>query len=324
MRVLFAAMQWDYGLEERGPSFEMTNLCDALRRMENVEVRTFDFMAAHAAGGHSLVAKRLRALTEEWKPQLLFTVLFRDEVPPDILVELRDRPGIITFNWFCDDHWRFEDFTSRYAPLFNACSTTAPSALRKYAKLGVDSVIKTQWGCNHHVYRPSRRPERFDVTFVGMRHGNRRQVIDDLRSRNLAVEVWGWGWESGRLNQAEMIATFSESRINLNLSNASVPGRHRWWRGRKWMDQIKGRNFEIPGCRGFQLSGKAQDLESYFEPGREIVTFENVDDLHEKIERYLRDDKQRQAIAEAGYRRTVSEHTYEHRFKAIFDRLGLS
>ena len=59
-----------------------------------------------------------------------------------------------------------------------------------------------------------------------------------------------------------MIEVFSRSRINLNLSNASNP----WWRRwRRRRDQIKGRNFEVPGCGGFLLTQPADDLERYFE-----------------------------------------------------------
>jgi spore maturation protein CgeB len=328
MKVLFAAMQWDYGFKERGPSFELTNLFDAMRRMDGLEVRLFDFMELHQSGGPDLVSRELVRTVDDWKPDLLFAVLFTDEVPQDVLAELRDRPGLTTFNWFCDDHWRFDDFTSVYAPLFNACSTTARSALPKYQVIGYDAVIKTQWACNQHLYRPTVGPLRYDVTFVGQPHGNRRQVIEQLSKRTVPIQTWGQGWEAGRLEQEDMVATFSDSRINLNLSNSSVPS-NRWRRflGRghqTYGDQIKGRNFEIPSCGGFQLSGASEDLESYFEPDREIVIFHDDDELAAAIERYLADEPARAAIAAAGYRRAIHEHTYAHRFREIFSTLGLS
>lgn len=319
-------MKWDYGFPERGLSFEHTNLYDALINMEGLDVRHFDFMALFKEGGQERVASELRVAVDDYRPDLVFAVLFTDEVPAEVLAELRDRPGLFTFNWFCDDHWRFEDFTSRYAPLFNACSTTAQSALPKYEALGYTNVIKTQWGCNHHLYKPTGRPPRFDVTFVGQPHGNRREVLAKLSRATVPVSSWGQGWEAGRLSQQEMIEVFAESRINLNLSNASV--RKSSWR--RWLrrdtaygDQIKGRNFEIPGCGGFQLSGTSEDLETYFEPDGEIVIFRNDEELADAVTCYLADEPRRAAIAEAGYRRVLAEHTYAHRFTEIFRILGL-
>ena len=89
------------------------------------------------------------------------------------------------------------------------------------------------------------------------------------------------------------------------------------------LEQIKGRTFEIPGCGGFQLSGWADDIESYFEPDREIVLFHTIDELIEESRRYLGDAHRRQAIAEAGHRRVVAEHTYERRFEAILREIGM-
>ena len=43
----------------------------------------------------------------------------------------------------------------------------------------------------------------------------------------------------------------------------------------------------------------------------------------EKIKYYLANDDERIAIAQAGYERTVEEHTYEKRFNDLFVQMGL-
>ena len=166
-----------------------------------------------------------------------------------------------------------------------------------------------------------------------------------------------------------MIRIFNQSRINLNLSNASIPIGHSQsfpttlgrlvysslddvpFRGRfksalrnhlyriavsrvtlsqsseahgRYREQIKGRNFEVPGCGGFLMSSEVEDLESYYDIGKEVVCFEDLKDLVDLAQYYLHHDDQRKSIASAGYKRTIEEHTYAHRFKAIFDRIGLS
>jgi spore maturation protein CgeB len=58
------------------------------------------------------------------------------------------------------------------------------------------------------------------------------------------------------------------------------------------------------------LTETAPNLADLFSPGREVVTYESEDDLVEKIEHYLEHDDERIAIAAAGQRRTLGEHTY--------------
>ena len=88
-------------------------------------------------------------------------------------------------------------------------------------------------------------------------------------------------------------------------------------------DQIKGRNFEIPGCGGFLLTGRADDLERYYRPGLEVACFDTPEDLVEKTIYYLEHDDERARIAERGYERTLREHTYVHRFAEIFGTIGV-
>ena len=89
-------------------------------------------------------------------------------------------------------------------------------------------------------------------------------------------------------------------------------------------EQIKGRNFEVPGCGGFLLTSNADDLEMYYEPDQELVCFDGISDLTDKIKYYLAHEDERAAIAQRGYERTLRDHTYARRFEEIFKRIGLS
>jgi spore maturation protein CgeB len=363
VRVLYVAMKFDYGDPSRGPGFEHWNFFDALARMGH-DIVYFDFMTLLDRLGQDGMNRRLVEVARAEKPDVAFFVLFKEEFLPERLRELRD--VCPTVNWFCDDHWRFDDFSRRWAPFFDCAVTTAASAVPRYAAAGIDNVVRSQWACNHWLYRrlPDAVPCR-DVTFVGQPHGDRPRVIKALRRAGIAVETWGHGWPGGRLGQDAMIRVFNESRINLNLSNASVVGaggllglrrlassaRAAWRAGeadpasraagafaaaraaaassaeagrRAREEQIKGRNFEIPGCGGFVLSGEVCGIEEYYTPGSEVVTFRNTRGLIEKIRHYLSHEAERAAIAEAGRRRTLAEHTYAHRFAAIFSHMRLS
>lgn len=359
-------MRYDYGDPRRGLGFEHYNFYDSLRNMGH-EILYFDYMSLLQKLGKDGMNRRLLEVVRQKEPNLLFSVLFTDQFEPGTFREITERTETTTLNWFCDDHWRFDNYSCHWAPLFDWVITTARSAVPKYEEMGLARFIKSQWACNHFLYRPLGLPLTHDVAFVGQPHGDRRSVIERLRKRGLSVEARGHGWESGRLSQEEMIRLFNQSRVNLNLSNASMvatgpgpeplPGSSsvsrvllRLPKGSSlvglaskvssrlrrpavsaskpeqqpaYSQQIKGRNFEVPGCGGFLLTNPAEDLDSYYVCGKEIAVFETPDELVEKAEYFLRHEAERRAIAEAGLRRTLAEHTYVHRFDDIFRRIGL-
>jgi spore maturation protein CgeB len=90
-----------------------------------------------------------------------------------------------------------------------------------------------------------------------------------------------------------------------------------------YSDQIKGRNFEVPGCGGFMLTGMAENLGQYYEIGKEVACFDDRHDLIDKVRYYLKHEDEREAIAQAGYERTMRDHTYPRRFSEIFEQLGM-
>jgi spore maturation protein CgeB len=340
-------MKHDYGKPERGFSFEHWNFYDSLARMGH-DILYFDFMTLYQERGRAWMNRRLLDVARAESADMLFCVLFADELDPEVMRRVSSETSTVTVNWFCDDHWRFENFSRRWAPNFDYVVTTASSAVPKYEAIGYLNVIKSQWACNHRLYRKLGLPPRYDVTFIGQPHGNRRAVIEAIRSAGIDVRTWGTGWDSQRLDQDAMIRVMNESRITLNLSNASKPQRDVRSLARagvnfaralsrkrdgcaappfaasaQFAEQIKARNFEAPGCGAFLLTGKADDIERYYDLEREIATFDGVDELVAQIHYFLAHDDERQQIADAGHARTVREHTYDHRFADIFARTGL-
>jgi spore maturation protein CgeB len=61
----------------------------------------------------------------------------------------------------------------------------------------------------------------------------------------------------------------------------------------------------------------------FFEVGKEIETWHTVRELVEKIRYYLNHEAERLAIAEAGRQRALTSQTWAHRFRSLFDALGL-
>ena len=330
MRVLYVAMADDYGDPARGPSFEETNFRSALEGMGH-EVIPFDFKARERAVGAKAMREELRRAAAQ-PVDVAFFCLFTDELDVPTIEEVRRRSGAPAVNWFADDHWRFDSFTRHMAPAFDLAVTTDADSLPKYHAAGIDNVHLSQWACNKHAYRRATTELEHEVTFVGQPYGTRAALVEQIRQAGHRVEAWGHGWPSGRLDHEGMVRVFASSRVNLNLSNASTPPNTLRVRVGRWLGrgpkgpppkQIKGRNFEVPGCGGFLLTERVPHLERYFELDREVAVYEDEHDLVERVGYWLSHEHERAAVAEAGYRRVLSEHTYDHRFEAIFRALGL-
>jgi spore maturation protein CgeB len=331
MRILYIAMRHEYGDPGRGLSFEETNFRSSLEGMGH-SLTTFDFMERAARDGVAGMRRDLIALAAEAKPDLAFFFLFTDQLDTRTIEAVGELGGCPTVNWFADDHWRFEDFTRHMAPAFDLAVTTDPDAVARYGLLANTRVHLSQWACNRYAYGRVTSELRHDVTFVGQPHGDRRRTMAALQESGFPVECWGFGWPSGPIEHAAMVEVFASSRINLSPSNSSeVPGLKARLRRLAHFrpppprpPQIKGRNFEVPGCGGFLLTERVPHLERYFELDREVAVFDGTDDLLEKVRYWLEHDEERQAVADAGYRRVMAEHTYDHRFAAIFRELGLA
>jgi len=352
MKILYVAMRYDYGKPEKGFSFEHFNFYDSLVKMNSGEhdVIYFAFDEVMRDGGRDKMNEKLLETVYRERPDVCFFMLFTDEIKKKTIKEISKKGNTVTYNWFLDDHWRFSIYSKYWAPLFDWVSTTDSEAVNKYEKIGYKNVIKTQWACNHFTYKRTGSEVRHDVTFVGQPHGDRKKVIEEITRAGVPVECWGVGWPNGRIEQDEMIKLFSESKINLNLTMSSgllrlepiakiflnrrandtyqIRNPISWpanvvsW-ARERGEQIKGRNFEVPGSGGFLLTSDADNLTDYFEDGKEIVIFKDTEDLIDKAEYYLLHEEERAAIAQAGYQRTLGEHTYEKRFNDIFMEMGL-
>jgi spore maturation protein CgeB len=329
-KLLAVILKNDYGDPRSGLSYEYNYFYRTLEGMFTA-CRLFDY-SPYLERTVDLQADVLAA-AEEFRPDVVFFVLFQDQFAEETLDRLKER--YLTVNWFCDDQWRFEDFSRRYCRHFSYVVTTDRYALKKYRDAGFDNAILSQWATRDVRAVSDRNPGSYgrDVSFVGMSNAYRRWLIRELEKRGVEIECYGTGWPRGRVPYEEVEVVFQSSKINLNISNSRshdvrylLSGYSAWRDYRstpKVKEQIKGRHFEIPACGGFQLTNYVEFLEDYFRIGEEIAIYNVLDDLVDKIRFYLDRESLRQEIARAGNERTRREHTYEKRFQEIFRAMGV-
>ncbi|CEG13821.1 conserved hypothetical protein [groundwater metagenome] len=77
------------------------------------------------------------------------------------------------------------------------------------------------------------------------------------------------------------------------------------------------RLFEATGMGAFLITDYKENLNDLFRIGKEIETYTDTKELIKKIQYYLDNEDERKKIAEAGQRRTLTDHTYEKRMKEL-------
>lgn len=120
------------------------------------------------------------------------------------------------------------------------------------------------------------------------------------------------------LSDEDLVKMYSRSRISLGFSSCGDTHRS----GERIL-QVRLRDFEVPMSGAFYMVEYMEELEEFFEIGKEVVCYQDKNDLAEKIRYYLKHSSEREKIRQAGYRRAMSEHTWQKRFKKIFKEIDL-
>lgn len=266
---------------------------------------------------------------------LLFTYFYDACVLPACIEEIRSL-GILTVNWYCNGSYQLH-LVSEIAPHYDWCLVPERNRLADYRALGARPLY-CQEAANPNIYRSFDLLREFDVTFVGYAYGDRLAYVRHLVEQGIAIRVWGHRWqeEAGGLgwdrnpaiprdlcghvlSDDELVRMYSRSTINLGFSGCADTDRQ----GQRVV-QVRLRDFEIPMSGGFYMVEYMEELEEFFDIGKEIVCYTDAQDLADKIKYYLGNDRQRDVIRRAGCERCRRDHTWQKRFETVFQEMGLS
>jgi len=312
MRVLCVLGRHQYGAPSRGVSTEYASFLPALQNIGHHVIHLESQDRTTYSNFRDLNQALLKSVNE-FRPKIIFVVQRDYEIWTETLERISQTSDSITVCWTTDDSWKYREISRFIGKYYDVITTTYPSCVDRYHKDGIANVVLTQWAANSAYLQPPKASEQcaYKVSFVGAAHGNRTRFIEDLESAGVHVECFGHGWPNGSVPAEQIPFIMRDSVISLNFANtpALKPGG----------SQIKARNFEVPGAGGFLLTEYVPGLEKYYMNNHEITTFSSVAELITKIKYYTENTKERDAIALAGYERTVSEHTYEQRMRSVLD-----
>jgi spore maturation protein CgeB len=159
---------------------------------------------------------------------------------------------------------------------------------------------------------------RCDIAMIGNLHSFRVPLLEMINDFDL--KIYGtegpWWLNTDRLinNYTGNFLAYQDKAKGIKYAKISL--------NTLYFGEIEGvnvRTFEIAGTGGFQMVQYKPGIHDLFEVGKEIVTYESIEDLREKINYYLENENERKLIAEGGQIRAWKDHYYEKRLERLIN-----
>jgi spore maturation protein CgeB len=255
--------------------------------------------------------KTYSEIIETFKPDLIFCIMTGDagiaplEPWQDILNETKTG-RTKTFNWFCDDTWRYDNFSKNACHYFNACSTPEKSRVADYKKDGYNNIIVANWHANSKFYEAKAyEDKKTDISFIGYLTTKRKSFFNRV---DFPITFL-----SG-ITQEELFDAHTTTKIGINLSHNDNDTQGK--------TQMKQRMFEVPAGGGMLLTQYHEGIEDYYKIDSEIVTFKDADEFCKKAKFLMDNPNVSKNIAERGYRRFIREHDSSVRLNQVLQEIG--
>lgn len=267
--------------------------------------------------------EQLLALLDKEKPDVFFSIYGRTQTAQTI--EAIKKRNILTVSWWLNDPFEL-GFQLAPASHYDYYFSNSLYTQDTYRSKGVNNIHFLPVGIDTNTHKPAidrQQNKLYEVLFAGDFHPVREKILATLVRNNIPVSIMGpWNKKSMQENDLlsphfirkrcffspqEMVQAFQQSKIVLNI--------HSWLGSYDY--GTNPRLFETNGCAVFQISDTKKEIPLLFEPNKEIVLYNNTEELTAQITYYLQHNDKREQIAQAGYLRAIQEHTYLKRMEQM-------
>lgn len=324
MRIL-AASSYFYYNDTRGIEPQFYYLFKIPEAMGH-EVGFFDFHTAARIGvGH--MRRLFLTILRGGKFDAVFIATHKDEFDEETLAEARKLSAIVA--WNSDDEWRWDNYSSKQASWYTWMVTNSPDVFAR-EKAKHPNLLHAQWACTG-LWNGEGVAKDVDFSFAGMIYGSRREQVAVLNQR-AGLAAFGMGAHELKLPEDPRLpADLRDAKLQTTIHFDKINSL--WNRSRISFTpldssdgtsrQIKSRVFDMGLSRTLMLAHRAPHLDTYYEPGKEYVPFDSLEDCAEKARWYLAHEAERRAIGEAYAKRTRAEHMWEQRIAGVLKAAGL-
>lgn len=280
----------------------------------------------------SKISNQLLNLCVKEKPAVL--LIFKGmEIQPNILKKIKEQ-GVFLINYNLDHPFEFFSRGSGNNNVLNSLSIydlhiTYSSQIENEILQRFPS-FKTAvlpFGYNENNGNKLSPIEEFEevnsVCFVGNPDENRVNLIKKIASNNIEIHVYGHNWETyfsevgeylkvfPPIYKDDYIKTLQKYRIQLNIFRPHNKFSHNM------------RSFEVPAVGGIMLAPLTPEHVGFFEQGKEVFYYTNMDSLINQIKKILtlKKDQVYSIRMNAVSRSVQSNYSYSERANQLLDIL---
>lgn len=265
--------------------------------------------------GKEKTQNKILKIFEEEKPDyfFMFDSLFYDLNIPELLTKMRLlSPKTKSVFLSGDDDFNFD--STRYLALFFDYHF---ALLENFIPLFRKDGLRTSFIIQTTPFKDFTNKKVYDVTFIGTPKADRREMLEYLLKNNVNLRIFGYNWGNypslkevygGILSPEDYPITTEQTKINLCFSK-NMSG----------ITNMKGRFLEISNCKAFTLVEYFPYLSELFKEGKEIIFFKTKEELLKKIEYYLNNEKEREEIALAAYKKVTSKFNFENKIMSFIE-----
>ncbi|MGZ4357704.1 MAG: glycosyltransferase family protein [Gaiellaceae bacterium] len=263
-------------------------------------------------------AELVLAQAEWFQPDVVY-VQNLGALSPETLEALRDRSRLLVGQIASEPPGREQ------LEQFDLILTSFPHFADRFRNLGIASEY-FRIGFDPRVLdRLGPTDRKYGAVFVGalgrLQHARGNDLLERAAERT-AIEFWGYAADDRPPDSAlmrhyhgeawgiDMFRVLGESRIAVNR-HIDV--------AEDYANNM--RLYEATGVGALLLTDAKQNLGELFADG-EVVAYHGEDELVQMIDYYLAHEDERRAVADAGQRRTLTDHTYAVRMKELAEILG--
>ncbi len=261
---------------------------------------------------------------------------------PDTIRSVRAK-GVPTALWFVEVTPEVRADTVALARPCDAFFTMAEGLVKPFRDAGIEAPRWLPEAMEPSIYEYEKITERdrelyrCDVTLVGKLESDNPAYMERWKLvKRIVDEEIDFKWWGPRIHR--QIGTFVLGLLLSKVSRA-YGGRFIWketyakavhlskiFIAREAYPHIRlslsARAFTAMGLGAFYMCYHTRGIEDVFEPDKELVLFEDGDEMIEKIHYYLDRDEERLAISKAARECVLANHTYQHRFERMFEMLA--
>lgn len=240
---------------------------------------------------------------KEYKPDFIFHACY--EVLHTEFARLREFTKVYVVQ--SDDDWRFESYAKCYIPLVDGTiSYQADPNWYIAAGATTDQIIPAKWAFNPTTMMApsSNNTKDIFISHGGSLYGDRITLINELNNKKMPVTV------ATQVAYGQLIDLWDRSKYSLCFTKSSQGG----------FRQKKGRIAEI-AYHCVLASEPFPGIEDYYEPDKEFIIFETIDELLDKLAYYEKNQNEYNKILQAGRNRLWQTNTVFHQWDNIMQRI---